>query len=83
MQYFVNFLCRLFSLLVFVDSQQTKHYSTNLNTKLSINFLNCLLNFKYKLLLIRQCLKFAEMLDFLLLVWREMLGNDTIAYISV
>ena len=27
--------------------------------------------------------EFVDMSDFFLLVWREMLGNDTIAYISV
>ena len=40
----------------------------------------CLWNLKYKLLLIRQCLKFVDISDFLLLVWCEILGNDTIAY---
>ena len=32
------------------------------------------------LLLIRQCLKFVDKSDFLLLVWREMLRDGTIAY---
>ena len=32
------------------------------------HFFSCLLNFKEKLLLIRQCLKFVDILDFLLLV---------------